>query len=463
MAFRGTESPMDFEWQGHGPVDPNSPFHKRILDMQAKKRKAHDAIMVQKMLTVAGTHSDFMSPQKSSFPTLREPNNQPFFFSDAPAPSPQPSPFRAPSFTTPRKPFDVDFSSPPDNSSPLAPTDNEETPDAKPLPPIPVEFRSSPLKEEKKRSSLSGLFGRFAPSPGRGEIRKANSDAIARRIHKKRRRAQKFDRSLVLKTNDSPEDSDDESTPSPTEPGPRKKPVEEVGWITGLFTFIHTYPDAPSIIAKYLQVFFNAAILGGCLYMFWSFYATIQADVDRASQETMAEVLTEMAQCSKNYVENRCGADTRLPALETVCSNWELCMNRDPSAVKRARLSAHTFAEIFNSFVEPISLKTMIFTITLVVVGLVVNNATFSLYRRQQEHQYGGMYRPPSGSYMHPQQLGQLGQYPLSPGTPFPQQHYVGWQGDTGFGGQQQLDYSRSPSKDHRSRSRSPEKKRIQL
>jgi hypothetical protein len=40
MAFRGTESPMDFEWQGRGPVDPNSPFHKHLVDMQAKKRKS---------------------------------------------------------------------------------------------------------------------------------------------------------------------------------------------------------------------------------------------------------------------------------------------------------------------------------------------------------------------------------------------------------------------------------------
>ncbi|OCT55062.1 hypothetical protein CLCR_02942 [Cladophialophora carrionii] len=444
MAFRGTESPMDFEWQGHGPVDPTSPFHRRMIDMQAKKR----------------THTDFMSPQKTSFPALREPNNQPFFFSDAPASSPQPAAFRTPSFTTPRKPFDIDFSSPPDNSSPLGQTDNDETPDAKPLPPLPIEFTSSPAKPEKKRSSLSGLFGKFAASPGRGEIRKPNSDAIARRVHKKRRRAQKFDRSLILSRHGSLDESDDESTPSPTEPTPRRKAVEEVGWITGLFTFIHTYPDAPSIIAKYLQVFFNAAILSGCLYMFWSFYATIQADVDRASEDTMAEVLAEMAQCSKNYIENRCGADTRLPALEVVCSNWELCMNRDPSAVKRARLSAHTFAEIFNSFVEPISLKTMIFTITFVVVGLVVNNATFSLYRRQQESHYAAMYRPPSASYMHPQHPGP---FPLPPSTPLTQPRYVGWQGDGGFGGQQQLEYSRSPSKEHRSRSRSPEKKRIQL
>ncbi|KAL2443737.1 hypothetical protein ABEF95_011386 [Exophiala dermatitidis] len=436
MAFRGTESPMDFEWQGHGPVDPSSPFHKHIMDAQAKKR----------------THSEFDSPRKTPSAASRDLNNPPSLFSNLPtSPSPA-SPFRAPSFTTPRKPFDIDFSSGPENSSPLDQTDNDDTPEAKPLP---IEFKSGSRKPEPRRSSLFGLYGRWAPSPGRGEIRKPHGDPIARRIHKKRRRAQKFDKQLLLGKLDvdQTDDSEDEVPPSPSK---KKTPkVEEVGWIAGLFAFIHTYPDAPSIIAKYLQVFFNAAILGGCLYMFWSFYSTIRADVDRASDDAMAEVLAEMAICSKNYVENRCGADTRLPALEVICSNWELCMNRDPNAVKRARLSAHTFAEIFNSFVEPISLKTMIFTVTLVVVGLLVNNFTFTLYRRQQEQHNASMYRPPSGSYPN----GPMGQYGLPPGTPF-NQGYVGWQPDQGFGNhQQQIEYQRSPSKEHRARSRSPEKK----
>lgn len=232
--------------------------------------------------------------------------------------------------------------------------DNDDTPDAKP---IPIEFKAGLQQPESRRNSLFGLYGRFAPSPGRGDIRKPLSDAVTRRVHKKRRRAQKFDKSLVLGKRGSTYDSDDEVTPSPTEPKNPQK--EEVGWITGLFTFIHTYPDAPSIIAKYLQVFFNAAILGGCLYMLWCFFSTIRADVDRASEDAMAEVLAEMAICSKNYIDNNCAADVRVPALESICSNWELCINQDPKAVRRARLSAHTFAEIFNSFVEPISLKTM--------------------------------------------------------------------------------------------------------
>jgi len=137
-------------------------------------------------------------------------------------------------------------------------------------------------------------------------------------------------------------------------------PVQEVGYVAGLFTFIESFPNAPSLLAKYLQLFFNSAIILGCLYAIYSFWTTIQADVNRASEDAAAETLAEMAACAKSYVDNRCAGDRRLPALETVCSNWELCMNRDPNSVKRARLSAHTFAEILNSFVEPISLKTMV-------------------------------------------------------------------------------------------------------
>jgi len=67
-----------------------------------------------------------------------------------------------------------------------------------------------------------------------------------------------------------------------------------------------------------------------------------------------------MAVCSKEYLENRCAPGTRVPAMEKACLAWEKCMNRDPTVVGRARVSAETFAEIINSFIEPISYKTMV-------------------------------------------------------------------------------------------------------
>jgi Di-sulfide bridge nucleocytoplasmic transport domain len=271
---------------------------------------------------------------------------------------PPPSPYRAPSFTTPRKPLEVDFSSGPENPSSPEQADNEDTPEAPK--PAPITFTANKTKPAEKRNSLFGLYGRFAPSPSRSETAKpGHSNVLIRRVQKRRRREQNLGRQLVRARPPSGDTSEDEQPPQQERRNPIP-PVHEVGYMAGLFTFIESFPHAPSLLAKYLQLFFNAAIILGCLYAIYSFWTTIQADVNRASEEAAAETLAEMAACAKGYVDNRCAGDGRLPALETVCANWELCMNRDPNSVKRAKLSAHTFAEILNSFVEPISLKTMV-------------------------------------------------------------------------------------------------------
>ena len=267
------------------------------------------------------------------------------------------SPYRAPSFTTPRKPLEIDFSSGPENASSPEPADHEDTPEAPRT--APITFTANEAKPTAKRNSLFGLYGRFALKPGRGDVAKpSHSSALMRRVQKRRRREQNLGRQLVRARLPSEETSEDES--SVRERRNPVPPVREVGYMAGLFTFIESFPNAPSLLAKYLQLFFNSAIILGCLYAIYSFWTTIQADVNRASEDAAAETLAEMAACAKSYVENRCAGDSRLPALETVCNNWELCMNRDPKSVKRAKLSAHTFAEILNSFVEPISLKTMV-------------------------------------------------------------------------------------------------------
>lgn len=324
--------------------------------------------------------------------------------------------------------------------------DNEDTPDAKP---VPIDLG----RPSNKRNSLFNLYGKFAPL----RSAKKYSDGVARRMHKKRRRAQNFEQQLLRH---SSEDTSDEDKKLVAKGKNSVKQPHEIGWITSLFTFIHTYPDAPSIIAKYLQVFFNGVIIAGVLYMIYSFYATIQADVNRASEEAVALVLAENAACTKDYIDNQCGADRRVPAMEAFCRKWELCMNRDPNAVKRATLSAHTFAEIFNSFVEPITLKTFLFTCTIVVLGLLVTNVTFILFRRSQGQHYDA-YRQPSNSYQHPtNQAISMGQFAATPGLPYGQTSALGWQGGLNdYGQHRSLEFARSPSKENRARSQSPEKR----
>lgn len=304
--------------------------------------------------TTPGSHSIFDSPQKTTVPALREPNSQPFLFSQPPA-TPTASPFRAPSFTTPRNPIDADFSSGPEGFSSPEQADNEDTPEALKST---IDFTNKDGKPFNKRSTLSNFYGRFDPGPVRKDAtRPKYSDAIVRKIHKKRRRGQTFEKQLALNRRSSEDSEDDEGESKGIPPNMVQPP--SIGRMSSLFAFIEQYPNAPALISKYLQTFFTAAILAGGFYVIYSIWSTIRADVDRASEDSAAEVLAEMAICAKNYVENRCGGDNRLPALETVCNNWEFCMNRDPNAVRRAQVSAHTFASIINSFVEPISFKTM--------------------------------------------------------------------------------------------------------
>jgi hypothetical protein len=82
--------------------------------------------------------------------------------------------------------------------------------------------------------------------------------------------------------------------------------------------------------------------------------------------------------------------------MEKACLAWEKCMNRDPTVVGRARVSAETFAEIINSFIEPISYKTMvlspqfqpnskIFCLLAVFGSVFLSNFAFGLLR-QREH-----------------------------------------------------------------------------
>lgn len=147
---------------------------------------------------------------------------------------------------------------------------------------------------------------------------------------------------------------------------------------------LNHHRDLPYIASGYLQLFFNISLLSILLYFLVSFIMTIQADVNKKVEEYSAEILSEISICSKEYLENRCSPDQRVPAMQMACQAWERCMERDPAQVGRARVSAETFAEIVNSLIEPISYKTMIFCLVLVFGSLFVSNFAFGILRSKQ-------------------------------------------------------------------------------
>ncbi|KAL2832549.1 Di-sulfide bridge nucleocytoplasmic transport domain-containing protein [Aspergillus cavernicola] len=387
MDKRTAESPMDFEWQSRAPGDVTSPFYQLSVQHDNQKKRSHNV---------------FDSPEKKSIPSLREPNSQPFLFSQT-RPQPPGTPkaaFAQSAFMTPRK-FDLDFSSGAENMSSPENADNDDTPE-------------QPTKSGH-RNSLFGMYGRFAPSPGRGEIQRLNhySNAAARRVQKRRLRNKALDLQVHR-------DSDDESDRPSSSEGPQKSgrkahrkegEPSRMSSFSDFFALLEAHPNVPNILSWWAQLVVNLSLFSLAVYVVFGFVSAIRAEFDQAAEEVSDTILAEMAVCAKSYVDNRCGGGDRLPALEPVCENWERCMNRDPAKVGRAKVSAQTMAIIINSFIDPISWKAILFFLATISTVTVVSNWSFRSFRsRFNQHDYGhpvpSYTRQPSGQ--HPPMPSQL-------------------------------------------------------
>ncbi|KAE8353094.1 Di-sulfide bridge nucleocytoplasmic transport domain-containing protein [Aspergillus coremiiformis] len=375
MAKRSAESPMDFEWQTRAPGDVTSPFYQLSMQHDNQKKRSHLV---------------FDSPGKKPMPALREPNSQPFLFSQPRSQNPPGTPksvFGQSAFMTPRK-VDVDFSSGPENMSSPENADNEDTPE--------------PPMKSAHRNSLFNMYGRFAPSPGRGEIPRLNhySNALARRVQKRRRRDKALDIQLRRESDD---ESDGERTPgNPPNQHQRHAQGENqapsrLSSFSDFFALLEAHPNVPSILSWWAQLIVNLSLFSLAVYVVFGFVSAIRAEFDQAAEEESDTILAEMASCAKSYVDNKCGGGDRLPALETVCENWERCMNRDPAKVGRAKVSAHTMAIIINSFIDPISWKAIMFFLATISTVTVVSNWSFRSFRnRHNQHEYA---HPPAPSF----------------------------------------------------------------
>ncbi|KAI9887658.1 MAG: hypothetical protein M1823_000522 [Watsoniomyces obsoletus] len=402
MSRRGHEGPMEFEWQTAPPVDVTSPFHQLTVKHQEEQKRLYGT---------KRPHSVFESPSKPT-PTESTFPSQPFVFSP-------PSPVRRflgqhnPSFTTPRKMETDPMSSGGELSSPdNGHADAEDTPDRDRDTPCmalvrteqdspgddPVDDNSEIHQQSSQQSQShqsAPVFGRSnaatattttappAPtSPGRGEVRRPRfTDAITRRIHKRRRQEFGIPGGIRPETrisHNAPRhhqprqpsyDSESDNTTThqrrPSQqpifqpPPPPAVQEQKTSTIPAILTWLESHPHLPHVLSFYAQLLLNLFLVFGFIYIAYSFWSTVRSDVDKHSENVAAETLAEIASCANQYMANKCDLNTRVPAMQTVCENWEKCMNKDPERVGRARVSAHTFAEIFNSFVEPISYKAM--------------------------------------------------------------------------------------------------------
>lgn len=313
-----------------------------------------------------------------------------------------------------------------------------------------------------KRNSLFNIYGRFAPSPGRGEIPRVKhySNALARRVEKRRRRDRELGRQIRV-------DSDDESDRPSSSEGRNGKAAKQgnsqtveqtsrMSSFSEFFALLEAHPNVPSVLSWWAQLVVNLALFSLFVYVLFAFVSAIRTEIEQAADEVSAGILAEMAACAKSYVDNKCGGGDRLPALESVCENWERCMNRDPAKVGRAKVTAETIAIIINSFIDPISWKAIVglpvwflrllltclqlcFLATISTVT-VVSNWSFRSFRNRLNQQ---------GYSQHP--------YPRQPGhDPSMQPQQMQLHSNGSFGYYNQQDHGPTPMNGHAVKENAP-------
>ncbi|EPS26389.1 hypothetical protein PDE_01325 [Penicillium oxalicum 114-2] len=391
---------MDYEWHGgsSGPVDFTSPFSQVRKQPQPDNKKR--------------SHQAFESPEKPSIPALRPPNSQSsFLFSPTRQQTSTPSQssiFGQPAFTTPRK-LEVDFSSGAENFSSPEAADNEETPE--------------PQTKSVRRNSLFNQYGRFAPSPGRGEIpRKVlYSQSAARKVQKRRTRDRAIGRKVRLEDDYEDDESDRPSSSegraekrgkmkkADSPPVPAQSESAKIGFFKQLLTLLEEHPNVPAILSWWAQLVVNLSLFSLAVWMVFSVVSEIRNEFDAVASKEMDAILHNIAECMQRYEDNKCAAGNLVPGLIPICAADRKCMDTDPTHVRRAMLSARTMAQIIDSFIEPISWKAII--IFLATIGTVAwaSNWSFRSFRNNRLNQgYPQHDYPPPPTYnpnMHGQPL----------------------------------------------------------
>ncbi|KAI8907170.1 Brl1/Brr6 domain-containing protein, partial [Gorgonomyces haynaldii] len=66
-------------------------------------------------------------------------------------------------------------------------------------------------------------------------------------------------------------------------------------------------------------------LIYGAVVVVW----TIQHDLRIKQFEFQQEITHQIHECTHQYLKNRCDPETRVPAMELQCLEWQRCMQKD--------------------------------------------------------------------------------------------------------------------------------------
>ncbi|KAK7737360.1 hypothetical protein SLS53_006663 [Cytospora paraplurivora] len=227
---------------------------------------------------------------------------------------------------------------------------------------------------------------------GKGEL--PRSSWFERDKVRKRKRLDK-DRDIGSTRSRLPDGRDeDDSDYDPNQKGSR--PRKNMGWLHRILTSISDKPDAPIVLSVWLQLFIDAILGGVILWMVWGVISAVRGEVLYSSEKARAQKIEEMGFCSTQFIKNRCAPmSERAPALETMCNEWDTCMNQDPNTVAGVKASAGHLADILNEFTSRLSWKTISVLFVIAVIVFCLNNVMFNKFRQNiQQQKHRGLQRP---------------------------------------------------------------------
>ncbi|KAG8220218.1 putative nuclear membrane protein [Butyriboletus roseoflavus] len=331
---RSKEAPMDFQFtsrpsSGTKPVWAASPDELNT----PRKRPFND-----------------LNPASPAFPAspftpmFGENRNVPFIFQSPPPQTNPPYPWVPPSNFSPQKAFP---------QPPVAELHDVDMSDLSP-----------PLTEESEKEN-----GRAVATGG------------LRRVFKLRQKARVESHSR--RNNEDPEQTSEDDSEDDKSVRPLTQNTSN-HYTLNMPSAPSAHSDTPYVLLGYLQFFFNLALVLVFLYLLVQFILTVQRDVEHRISEYSMDIVQEIGVCAAQYKNNYCET-SQIPAMTHQCAAWESCMNRDPTTVGRARIGAELIAEVVNGFVEPISWKTLVFSLTSLSFLTLFVNTLLSLYRSRHQ------------------------------------------------------------------------------
>lgn len=160
-------------------------------------------------------------------------------------------------------------------------------------------------------------------------------------------------------------------------------------------------PPTPSIIQRLLsdprcaanfaflmQVLFNTLVFGCIMAMILLFFFAAKRDVDSKVQSYINEAVYKINTCRREYYRNNCNPDTRVPALESSCTQWENCMSEDPGSVITSVAYFEVMADCVNAFFHNLSFRSLMSLITVSLSAIIVPNVLFSKFRTSENSIY---------------------------------------------------------------------------